>query len=128
MHGKNTKMSARALIYNPSKPTAFSTLYKLLQDMLLEEVIQFQVCRNPDVKCAVVELAHRKIRDKIFRYFTFSNSYHYIDVLLKFIKAYNDTVLTTNSMAPDGIQETGGFVSRQPRFVSGSTSVSAKRK
>jgi len=29
VHGKNTKMTARALYYNPEKPTAFSTLDKL---------------------------------------------------------------------------------------------------
>jgi hypothetical protein len=28
-HGKNTKMAARALYYNPEKPSAFSTLNKL---------------------------------------------------------------------------------------------------
>jgi len=35
-----------------------------------------------------------------FQIFAFSNSYRYIDVLPKFIKAYNDTVLTTNGMSP----------------------------
>ena len=29
VHGKNTKMAAGALYYNPEKPTAFSTLDKL---------------------------------------------------------------------------------------------------
>ena len=29
MHGKNTKMSARALYYNPENPSAFSTVNKL---------------------------------------------------------------------------------------------------
>jgi len=40
-------------------------LNKDFQDMLREESIQFQVCRNPDVKCAVVELAQRTIRDRV---------------------------------------------------------------
>ena len=52
--------------------------------MLRDEGIQFQVCRNPDVKCAVVERVHRTIRGRLFNYFTFSNSYRYIDVLPKF--------------------------------------------
>ena len=34
-------------------------LNKHFQDMLREESIQFQICRNPDVKCAVVERVHR---------------------------------------------------------------------
>jgi len=67
--------------------------------VLRDEVIQFQVCRNPDVKCAVVELAHRTIRDRLSKFLTSSNSYRYIDVLPKFVKAYNDTVRTTG-MAP----------------------------
>jgi hypothetical protein len=31
-------------------------LNKHFQDMLRDESIKFQVCRNPDVKCAVVEM------------------------------------------------------------------------
>jgi len=33
--------------------------------MLRDEGIQFQVCKNPDVKCIVVERAHMTIRDLI---------------------------------------------------------------
>ena len=33
--------------------------------MLRVEGIQFQVCKNPDVKCAVVERAHRTILDSL---------------------------------------------------------------
>jgi hypothetical protein len=40
-------------------------LNKLFQHMLRVEGIQFQVCKNPDVKCAVVERAHRMILDSL---------------------------------------------------------------
>ena len=40
-------------------------LNKYFQDMLRVEGIQFQVCRNTDVKCAVVERAQRTIRDRL---------------------------------------------------------------
>ena len=56
------------------------------------------------MKCAIVERSHRTIRDRLFRYFTFSNSYRYIDVLPKFVKAYNDTVHTTG-MAPSRVTD-----------------------
>ena len=79
-------------------------LNKYFQDMLRDEGIQFQVCRSPDVKYAVVERVHRTIRDRLFKYFTFSNSYH-IDVLPKFVKAYNDTVHTTTGMAPSRVTD-----------------------
>ena len=37
---------------------------KQFQDMLRDEGIKFQVCNNPDVKCAVVERTHRANSDK----------------------------------------------------------------
>ena len=58
--------------------------------MLKREGIQFQVCRNPDVKCSVVERAQRTIREKLYRYFTYRNTQRYIDVLPRFVRAYND--------------------------------------
>jgi len=64
---------------------------KTFQDMLKHEGIHFQVCKNPDVKCSVVERVQRTLREKLNKYFTFKNSYGYIDVLHKFVKAYNDT-------------------------------------
>jgi transposase InsO family protein len=36
-------------------------LNKSFQDMLKREGIQFQVCRNPDVKCSIIERAHRTL-------------------------------------------------------------------
>ena len=80
-------------------------LNKHFQDMLRDEGIQFQVCINPVVKCAVVERVHRTIRDRLFKYFTFSNSYRYMDVLPNFLKAYNDTVHTTSGMAPSRVTD-----------------------
>jgi len=52
------------------------------------------------VKCSVVERDHRTIRDRLYKYFYYKNMYRYIDVLLNFVKAYNDTVHTTTGMAP----------------------------
>jgi len=48
---------------------------------LKREGIQFQVCKNSDVKCSVVERAHRTILDRLYKYFTYKNTYRYIDVL-----------------------------------------------
>jgi transposase InsO family protein len=73
------------------------------QDMLKHENIQFQVCRSPDVKCSVIERAHRTIRDKLYKYFTFKNTYRYVDVLPKFVTAYNNSVHTSTGMAPSKV-------------------------
>jgi len=55
--------------------------------MLRDEGIQFQVCMNRDVKCAVVERAHRTIRERLGKYFAYKNTFRYIDVLPKFVTA-----------------------------------------
>ena len=66
--------------------------------MLRDEGIQFQMCRNPDLKCAVVEHVHHTIRDRLYKYFTYTNTYRYNDVMPKIVKAYNDTVHWTKGM------------------------------
>jgi hypothetical protein len=38
--------------------------------MLSDEGIEFQVCKNPNVKYVVVEPAHPKIGDRLQKYFT----------------------------------------------------------
>ena len=60
----------------------------------------FQVCRSPDMKCSIIERAQRTIRDSLYKYFTYSNTHRYNDVLQKFVEAYNDTVHSTTGMAP----------------------------
>ena len=75
------------------------------QAMLRKEGIQFQVCRDPNVKCAIVERSHRSIREKLYRYMTYKNTYRYIDVLPRFVKVYNDTVHSATGMAPSGVTE-----------------------
>ena len=40
------------------------------QKLLKREGIQFQVCRNPDVKCSIIERVQRTVRDKLYKYFT----------------------------------------------------------
>jgi len=39
------------------------------------------------------------IRDRLYKYFTYKNMYRYIEVLHKFVKAYNDTFHSTTGMA-----------------------------
>jgi len=40
------------------------------QNLLKREGIQFQVCKNPDIKCSIVERAHRTIRVTLYKFFT----------------------------------------------------------
>jgi len=73
--------------------------------MLKGESIQFQVCRNPDVKCSFVERAHRTIRDRLHKYFTYKNNYRYIDVIPMFVRTYKDTVNSASRMAPSRVTD-----------------------
>jgi transposase len=74
--------------------------------MLKKEGIQFQVCRDPNVKCSIIERSHRTIRDKLYKYMTYTNTYRYIDVLPKFVKGYNYTAHSTTGMAPSKLTDT----------------------
>jgi len=73
--------------------------------MLKREGIQFQVFRNPAVKRRVVERGDRTVRGGLYKYFTYENSYRYIDVLSKFDMAYNDTVHSATGMAPSRVTD-----------------------
>jgi len=73
--------------------------------MLKSKGIQFQVSRNPEVKCYIIERAQRTIRERLYTFFTYSNSNRYIDVLQKYVNAYNDSVHTATGMAPSKVTD-----------------------
>jgi transposase InsO family protein len=75
------------------------------QNLLKREGIQFHVCKNPDIKCAVIERAHRTMRDYLYQYLTPKNTYKYIDVLHAFVIGYNTRVSSLNGMAPANITD-----------------------
>jgi transposase InsO family protein len=75
------------------------------QALLKREGIEFEVCRNPNVKCAVVERVKRTLRDKLHRYFTYKNTC-YLDVLPKFIEGYNAGVHSSTCMAAADVRDT----------------------
>jgi hypothetical protein len=52
-----------------------------------------------------VERAHRTIKNRIYKYFTYKNTYRYIDVLPKFVAAYNATVHSSTGMAPAKVSD-----------------------
>jgi len=91
---KYSKSRYRPICVRNDKGMEF--LNKRFQDILRDvgEGIKFQVCRNPELKCAVVERVHRTIRDRLYKDFTYKNMYRYV-----FVKAYNDTVYSTTGMA-----------------------------
>jgi hypothetical protein len=61
-----------------------------------------RVCRNPDVKCAVMERFNRTLKTKLYKCFTTNNTYRYVDLLDKFVMGY-DTVNSSTGMAPSQV-------------------------
>jgi len=78
-----------------------TTFHNLLQ----REGIQFQVCKNTDIKCSIIERAHRTIRGKLYKFFTYKNTYRYIDILSDFGAGYNASVHSSTGMAPVNVTD-----------------------
>ncbi|GFQ80614.1 uncharacterized transposon-derived protein F54H12.3 [Trichonephila clavata] len=53
-----------------------------------------------DHKASVVERFNRTLKNKMFRVFTYRNSYKYVDILHLLVKSYNDTEHRSIGMAP----------------------------
>ena len=79
-------------------------LNRSFQDTLRLERIQFQICKNPDVKCFVIERAHRTIRDKLYKFCTYKNTSRFV-VLPEFVRGYNSTVHSTTGMPPERVTD-----------------------
>ncbi|XP_044577561.1 uncharacterized protein LOC123260480 [Cotesia glomerata] len=75
-------------------------LGETFQEFLRKKGILFRTVRNPDVKAAIVERLNRTIKERIWRYFTYSRTKKYLDILQKIIYAYNHTTHTGIKMAP----------------------------
>jgi len=76
-----------------------------------------------------VERAHRTIRDKLYKYFTYKNTYRFIDVLQPFVRGYIASVHSTTGIAPAQVTDSdilaiwkrmndrrGNIAIAQPRF------------
>lgn len=78
---------------------------KPVQKLFKKYNINFYVARNPDTKAAVVERFNRTLKTKMFRYFTYTNSYRYVDVLQDLLESYNNTVHRTIKMTPAQVND-----------------------
>jgi hypothetical protein len=69
------------------------------------EGIEMRVCRNPDLKCGILERFKRTLKSKLYTWFTWKNTYRYVDVLDNFNSGYNDTVHSSTGMAPSLVND-----------------------
>ena len=58
---------------------------------------------NNDIKASVVERLQRTIKERLYRYFTHTNNYRFLDVLSKFMFSYNNSYHTTIKMKPSDV-------------------------
>jgi transposase InsO family protein len=70
------------------------------QKMLADAGIRHYTSENDDIKASIVERWHRTLLAKLYRYFTYKNTYRYVDVLQDIVSSYNATYHSTIKMAP----------------------------
>lgn len=75
-------------------------LNKKFQNYLETNNIRFFTSKNRDIKCAIVERFNRTLKSKIWKHFSHSRKYKYIDVLPNIMKSYNNTYHRSIKMKP----------------------------
>lgn len=75
-------------------------LNKKFQNYLETNNIRFFTSKNRDIKCAIVERFNRTLKSKIWKHFSQSRQFRYIDVLSKITSSYNNTYHRSIKMKP----------------------------
>lgn len=83
------------------KGTEFFNSY--FKKTLKEYKIEQYVSNNQEIKASMVERLQRTIKSRLFRYFTHSNNYRYLDVLNDIIKSYNNTTHSAHGVKPSDV-------------------------
>ena len=100
-------------------------LNRTFQKYLKEKHVHF-FTTNSEAKASVIERFNRTLKSKMFRYFTFKNTWKYVDVLSDLMESYNNSFHRSIKMKPsevtkaneDVVWETlyGNSVSNPVRF------------
>jgi hypothetical protein len=72
----------------------------VFQKMLKHHGIKHYTTENQEIKAAVVERLQRTIKSKMFRYFTHTNAYRWIDALQEIMSSYNQSHHSSINMRP----------------------------
>jgi Integrase core domain len=78
-------------------------LNKKFQTYLKKLGIKFYTTNNPDTKASVVERFNRTLKTKMYKYFTYANTFKYVDVLPHLLTSYNNSVHSAINMAPNAV-------------------------
>ena len=80
-------------------------LNSLFQKYLKYKKIHFFTSENEDIKCSLAERFNGTLQGKMWKFFTHTNTFKYIDVLQDLVKSYNDTKHATLNIAPSEVNE-----------------------
>ena len=100
---KNIFTKAKPLKLQSDHGTEF--LSSKVQAFFKTHNVQFYATNNPDIKACIAERAIRTIKEKLFKYFTHENSYHYLNVLQQIVDSYNNRKHSSIGMAPNDVND-----------------------
>lgn len=73
------------------------------QAMLRARNVRFYTSENDDIKASIVERFNRTIKSKMWRYFTYSHTRRYVDVIDELVHSYNNTYHRSIGMKPSEV-------------------------
>jgi transposase InsO family protein len=79
-------------------------LNRTLQSYLKSKNVHF-FATNSENKASVIERFNRTLKTKMFRYFTYKNTWNYIDVLPAMLKSYNNSYHRSIKMKPSQVNK-----------------------
>lgn len=83
------------------------------QKFLIKKNIIFRAARNPDIKASIAERFNRTLKDRMWRYFTYTRNKRYINVLQKFVHAYNEARHSGTQMRPSEVTLENASIARE---------------
>ena len=91
-------------------------LNRTFQSLLRKNSIRFYTSENDDIKAAVIERFNRTIKTKMWKYFTYQNTYRYLDILPDLVQSYNVTYHRSIGMAPTQVTRENECLVRRQLF------------
>lgn len=82
------------------------TEFARLKTYLKYSNITYYTSENVETKASVAERVIRTIKERLYRYFTYSQGYRYLDTIQDIVYSYNRSIHRSIGMAPDNVNDT----------------------
>ncbi|GFU97752.1 putative uncharacterized transposon-derived protein F54H12.3 [Trichonephila clavipes] len=92
-------------VFKKVKPKNFQTdkgteFYNKIVRAMLKRYKIHHYSTKSETKCAILERAHRTLRERMYRAFTYRNSYKYYDILPELVHSYNHSIHRAHGFEP----------------------------